>query len=95
MLEMVYKFTLFGLVDRPVMERVMGFKNEVVMPQPIDEMSLSWSEQVENTLYVCLELHGSQSRPKSKPSRSLLRMYLCFLLAIFFFNLYSFEYPKM
>jgi len=42
-----------------MMLHVMGFESEVVMPQPIDEMSLSWSDQVERTLYVCLELHVS------------------------------------
>lgn len=50
--ELLYSLTLAGLLDRPMMARVMGFKSNVVMPQPIEEMSLSWSDQVEKTLCV-------------------------------------------
>lgn len=64
---LIDRLTLVGLLDRPMMARVMGLKstNMMVMPQPIEEMSLSWSDQVElwRRRYVCLELLGLKSNP--------------------------------
>lgn len=49
------------LLDSPVMEHVMGFESEVGMPQPIDEMSLSWSvgPSGEDTICVPRTSYGS------------------------------------